>query len=172
MNIPRLLERFSSACRIRQFFLAFIWCLSLMLGALFAFWSQNVVASLMCMVPLCRISIVGLGLVILFPLFLSAAAVIFSVPDLVYLFLFFDGFSFGYCLLGAVFAFGSAGWLVLLLISFSKILLTVPRFCFFTRCILVRSIAWPKFFCVIAVALIVCVFDYFCISQFLTQIVF
>lgn len=170
MSAARLSEHLASVCRIRRFFLAFIWCLSLMSGIFFSYLSRDILSSLMCTAPMCRTSIVSLGVIILFPLVLAACAAVFSVSDLVYLILCMDGISFGYCLSGSVIAFGSAGWLILWLLSFSKITLLIPRLYFFLKCALEKKVQLSYFVYLIIAVLIICTFDYFCISQFLMKL--
>lgn len=65
------------------------------------------------------VSIVRLLSVLLLPFLFSALAVYFSKPKLLYGIAFLKAFAFGFVSAGINAAFGSAGWLVRLLVMFS-----------------------------------------------------
>jgi len=160
----------SASCRISHFYLALVYFLSLATGVIFAFWSRDVISSMMCMAPVCRISIIGLGLVVFFPLLLSAGAVAFSISGIVYFIAFLDCISFGYCLIGSLFSFGTSGWLMLFLLSFSRIVLAVPKLYFYTQCVTKNKNALRVFGYVTVTAIVICMVDYFYISQILFRL--
>lgn len=169
------LQPFRSAaswCRLRLFLLAFIWCLSLGSGTLFAYFTRDVTVSLMCTAPSCRVSIFSLVVTLLFPLLLSAAAVYFSIPDAIYPAVILKGISLGYCLLGSVMAYGNAGWLVCSLLTFSQTLMSVPLMWFWTVCLSGNAASFKKGFLIcFTAALIIGITDYFVVSAFLITLV-
>lgn len=171
MRISLLSTLQSDSCKKKQFILAFVWCLSLGLGSLFALTTQPVTVSLMCIALMCRVSIFGLVVILLFPLFLSAMAVKFSVPGIIYLIVLIDGISFGYFMLGSVLAFGSPAWLIGLMLAFSKLALIVPMLSFYLQCFSNEDSLMPSFVNCFLTAMIIGALDYFVVSPFLISIV-
>jgi len=161
----------SDSCRKKQFILAFVWGLALGLGSLFAFTTQPVTLSLMCIAPMCHVSIFGLVVILLFPLLLSAIAVKFSVSGIIYLIVLVDGISFGYFMLGTVLAFGSPAWLIGLMLAFSKLALIVPLLSFYLQCFSNKDSLMPSFINCFFAAMIIGMLDYLVVSPFLISIV-
>lgn len=118
----------SSLHKFRLFFLVLFWCLSFMIGILFPKMFLDTTVSLIQMLPLRRESVLGQLILVLFPLCITAAAVYFSVPSLIYFMVILKGIAFGYCLCGSVLVFASAGWLVFGLLAFSDIFINVILF--------------------------------------------
>lgn len=77
-----------------------------------------------------RVTIVGLLLVPLSPLLISAVAVYLSCPYLLCPLCFCKAFTFGLCAFAVASAYGSAGWLVQFLFMFTDCL-TLPALCWF-----------------------------------------
>lgn len=104
--------------KFRTVFLAFCWCMGLLLGAFLAQHAGEVHLSLMRRAVSCPVSIVGLFAVLL-PFLFTAFAVVISNCWLYYPIAFFKAFLFSYhaCVVSA--AFGSAGWLVRYLFLFT-----------------------------------------------------
>ncbi len=167
MALPQLRESPASTCKTGCLLLSLIWCLSLGTGVIFSFIMQPSAVSLMCIAPQCRVSILGLIMIFLPPLILSAAAVKFSLPALIYLTAALDGAAMGYFLSGVVLAFGPAGWLPGSLLSFSKLLFTVPKLWFFFLCLENHNRLFSGLAICIFAAMIIGLFDYFLISPFL-----
>lgn len=163
----------ASLCRLRLFFLAFIWCLSFSIGIVFAYFNQNITVSLMCTAPLCRVSIFGLVITLLFPLLITAVAVHFSIPHLIFPIVIFKGISFGYCLFGSFLTFGSASWLVYSLLTFSETVMVVPLLWLWVVYLCGSTISLKRKFtlCVLA-ALMLGIVDYFMVSPYLATLMF
>ncbi len=107
----------------RKFSVAFLACFTvsgLVLGAWIASRAGDEVLALMRTVPSHSMSIVGLLAVMGLPIFLSFFAVRFGHSWLLIPICFFQAFLWSYCGLLCVRAFGSAGWLVQLLLMFSS----------------------------------------------------
>lgn len=114
-------NRFST-CHENLFrFLGYSWILGLIFGGLAAVFVSNDVSSLMHAASVSRVSIVGLLSVYLFPLLFSALAVYMNLPYLLLPICFLKAVSFSYLAMGVSIAFGSAGWLVRLLLMFSDL---------------------------------------------------
>ena len=154
-----------------MFCLASVWCLSFLIGVFLAYHTRDIVSPMMYMAPRCHISILCLGLIVLVPLAISAAAIVFSVPAIIYFIVFLDCVSAGYCIASGVFAFGTAGWLVLVLLMFSQGSLMTPKIWFYTQCLTHKRYALYRFNYILALATIVCLIDYFIISRFLSSLV-
>ncbi len=153
-------------CRKRYFLFSFVWCLSIGLGALLSIIMRTVTVSLMYIAPMCRVSIVGLVMILLFPLLLSAAAVKFSIPSILYLIAFLNGMSLGYFMLGLIIAFHSAGWLMGVLLGFSQLLNTILRLWFFYKC-LSGTCEWTSWLICCCAAVVTGLLDYCVVSPYL-----
>lgn len=161
----------SKFCRISHFVLAFLWCLSLGFGLLLAYTNQALTVSLMYTAPKCSVSIVGLFIILLFPLLLSAAAVKFSVHAVIYPIVFTEGIAFGYFLLGSILTFGSFGWLISLMLSFSSLAFIVPKISFYFQCFSDNPNLSQKLLSCVLAAVIIGTFDYCITNPFLISIV-
>ena len=105
-------------------FLALCWSGGLICGiSLFALTGDT--ASLIVQAASCGVSIRNLMMANLLPFLFSAFVVYLRQPKLILLIAFFRGCLFSYVAMGIVTAFGSAGWLVQILLMFSDLLLTV-----------------------------------------------
>ncbi len=170
--ISAIISKRHSYCRTSQFYLALIWCISLSIGACLAFRFRDNIVSLMYLIPTCHLSIISLGLIALMPLLFICVAIILSVPEVVYIFAFFDSVSFAFTLVSALLAYSSAGWLVFFLISFSRTVLLVPRLYFYMRCFTKEKNVLIDIIYVLAIAILICFVDYFVVSQFMQQLIF
>ena len=99
--------------------LAFSWFLGLFLGAVFSVAAGEPIVSLMRTAVSSRVSFSGLLTAILLPFLLSALAVFISEPYLLFVIAFLKAFTFSYVGIGVMAAYGSAGWLIRLLLMFS-----------------------------------------------------
>lgn len=120
-------------CRSCVVFLAFLWICGLFCGMFFVSVAEDAFLPLMRTVAYSRVSIVGLAAVLVFPLAISAATVYLTVPAFLFPICFFKAFSFGCCLYSVSVAFGSAGWLVRVLLLFSDSCMMVPLLWFWCR---------------------------------------
>lgn len=118
-----------------------------------------------------RVSIVSLFAVNLLPFLISAFAVYFSKPQIVFCVCFIKSILMGAAVLAMLRIFGSAAWLVFLLFQFSSLCL-FPVLCWFS----IRHWAGnrdtlKKDFTICAcTAVLILVFDYCLISPFLAGI--
>lgn len=168
MIAERSVQSVVSTCKARSFLLAFFWCLSFSVGILFVQFNRDITVSLMCTAPLCRVSIFGLVVTLLFPLVITAVAVYFSIPFLIFALIILKGVSFGYCLFGSFLAFGSAGWLIFGLLTFSQTLMIIPLLWLWLSGLSTGSTKMFKHICGwLFVAVILCITDYLIISPFL-----
>lgn len=99
--------------------LAVVWLLGLLLGTVISICAGDSLVSLMRMAVSGRVSISGLLSAMVLPFLLSALAVYIQKPVLLVLIAFGKAFLVSYLGLGAMAAYGSAGWLVRWLLMFS-----------------------------------------------------
>lgn len=112
--------------------LALCWSGGLICGIILFALTGNT-ASLMEQAASCGVSLRNLMLANLLPFLFSAFAVYLRQPKLIFLIAFFRGCLFSYVSIGTVTAFGSAGWLVQILLMFSDLLLTVLLYFYWLR---------------------------------------
>lgn len=148
-----------------------VWILGLIMGTIFAATAGNQYFLLMRMAPQSHVSIVGLSVTVLLPFLLAAYAVYKDRPWMLYVICFIKVFTFAFCGFGATAAYGSAGWLVRLLLQFSDIC-TVPILCWFSlRHLTGREAGWKRDVGIgLGVEMIVCCLDLWYISPFLALI--
>lgn len=151
------------------FCLSFPWVAGLLHGMHFAFAASESISSFMHAVVYCHVSIVGLLLVLFFPLFISAIAI--SVPVFLFPLSFIKALSYGFCFCSVMYAFGSAGWLFTMMLLFSDLCMSVLlnwlwcRHLFGNKYTLRRDMLY----CSLAVVLIGLV-DYFLVSPYLVDL--
>ncbi len=104
-----------------RIYLSMAWILGLLLGAYCGFrWD-------ICLVPLMRgclydsVSIVCIFCLICLPFMISLLASFWNARGLIYLIAFGKAFLFSFVSMGIFFSFGSAGWLVQILLMFSEV---------------------------------------------------
>ena len=114
----------SRKCNARIYLLAFLWILGLTFGGFIALHNEDYILPMMRTAVTLRVSIVNLLVLQLIPLVISALAVYFSIPLLIYPLCTFKAIFLGFILgsLGRV--FGSAGWLIRLLYLFTDTIMT------------------------------------------------
>lgn len=115
---------FNRKCNIRAWVLAVLWILGLGFGGSIASHSEDYIIPLMRTAVNIRVSIVNLLVLQLLPLLISAIAVYFSMPLLIYPLCAFKAVSFGFILGCLGISFGSAGWLIRLLYLFTDTIMT------------------------------------------------
>lgn len=153
-------------------FLALFWCAGIFLGIYAASSVGYSFLPLMRAAIVRRVSIVALFAVLLLPFLLSAFVIFFSQPWLLLLFSFFKAFSFGFCCSAAQLSFGSAGWLVCLLLLFSDICTLPVLYWFWVRHISGDKYAIGRSLAVsIALVLFFGSLDYCFISPFLSALI-
>ena len=151
--------------------IAVVWITGLIGGINFVSVAGEPFCLLMYESAFCRVSIVGLLAVLYLPLLLSVVVVRLSVPALQYAICLLKAFFFGCCLNCSSYAFGTASWLVLLLLLFSDCSMTVPLLLFWFRHISGSRILLRRdLFCCCFFAAVIGVLDYFIISPYLVNI--
>lgn len=152
--------------------LALFWCVGLFFGIYTACSFNDAFVPLMRAAVQCRVSIVGLLLILFLPFLFAAFAVYFSQPWLLLVIGFVKAFSFGFCCFAAQSCFGSAGWLVRLLLLFSDSCM-LPVLCWFcVRHISGDLMAIRKdLILALALAIVVGSIDYYWVSPFLAALI-
>ena len=109
------------ACRNRIYGFSFLWILSVLFGMLFASNEQGTASSLICCALLQDASLIGFLLTAFLPLLIAVVSIFLQIVSPLYIICFIKGISLGYCMISFLAAFGSAGWLLAVLILFSNI---------------------------------------------------
>ena len=122
------------SCKI---LLAFLWVIGFVCGCSCAACADNFV-SLMRACCDAGVSIVGLFFVPFLPFLITAVAVYFSAPLIVYLTGLCKAFLLGFCFCAVHSGFSTGGWLVSLLLLFTD-LVTVPALLWFQCCVVGAS---------------------------------
>ena len=173
-NMNRFFSVFEPAfsCRNPRWFLALSWVSGLLLGAILSASAGESIASLMRALVYGDMSIVGLLFVAILPFLITAIAVRFSNPVLLYSSVFCRAFLCSYVALGLLMTFRTAGWLLCLLCLFCDYFrLPLLWLCWLHAAsgegtaFLHRTIL-----CVLAVGL-ASVFDYCIVSPFLAELI-
>ena len=160
----------SYECRkqcLHKLVFAFFWILGIVLGFCYASAATDFTSSLMLSVVDGRLSIIGLLLVLIFPLFISFVIFRFSKPLLLLPILFFKAFSFGCCIFSIAFTFGDAGWLVRWILAFSDscAVVVLVWFCLKNAAGNKETLKTDFMISLLSSAAIGCI-DYLCISPF------
>jgi len=158
-------------CRKYTVVLAFLWIAGLLCGAFFAGSAEDPYFALMRMGVFSRVSIVGLFVLIFFPLLLSALAVYFRLPAAIYLIAFAKAILFGYTMCATSIAFASAGWLIRFLYTFCDAVFILFLLWFWIRRITFgRANLRKDVLICTAAGILISLIDYFCISPFLVML--
>ena len=148
------------------------WGLGLLLGITYGFAADPSYFLLMRSVASDRMSIVGLLGVLYFPLLVSAFAVYFKRPQWLLLICFFKAFLFASCGSALLISFGSASWLVRLLLQFSDCCTVPLLYWFCMRSITGYSLNTRLDFWICSMCFaVVGIFDYCVISPFLVKLI-
>ena len=149
------------------------WCAGLFLGASLAGRAEAASVSLMRAAASRHVSIVNLLFVLFLPFLLSALAVFLSRRWLLFPIALGKAFSFGYTagLIGC--AYGTAWWLIRLLMMFSDCLI-VPLLCWFMlRCLAdYRKALWRDLALCAGVTAVIGSIDIMVIAPFLTALIY
>ena len=129
MLISFPLKLIDANLRSCKFTLILCWSIGFGCGILSAAGADDIV-SLMRACCDASVSIVGLLFIPLFPFLISAVAVYFSLPWLLFLTAFLKSFLSSFCACAIFRVFKGAGWLVLPMLQFTD-LLTLPVLCRF-----------------------------------------
>ncbi len=161
-----------SSRRDTPFFLAFAWILGIVFGVGASYCASHSLSSLMRMTANSPVSIFGLLSAMLLPLLCSAFAVYISCPWLLIPTAFLKAFLYTYFSFGILASYGSAGWLIRLLLIFSDTLMLPVLWLFW-----LRGIQWGRvdflyrLIPAVSVVFLIGSIDYSIISPFLAQII-
>ena len=106
-------------CNFRLIILAFIWVVSLLCGVLYSARHQSVVV-LMRLILSFQVSIVGVLFASILPFLITIYCSSNVKLFLIYTLCFFRGFLVGYAICALTITYGTGGWLVYMLSSFSS----------------------------------------------------
>lgn len=172
MGKPYFIQAKAYIChRTPEMVLAGIWLVGLLAGGVSFSKAGIHYFLLMRSAVFCSVSIVGLFACNFLPFLLSAFAVFFNKPRLLYWICFFKAFIFAGCSYGIMVSFGSAHWLVRLLLQFSDCCL-VSVLCWFCLRHINGNLYAVKRDCIICTGLIAAVgmLDYCVVSPFLARL--
>lgn len=154
------------------FYLALCWFWGLLCGAVFFQHSRPFALSLMRSAIGAPVSIVGLFCIGFLPFLFTAFAVYISQPRLLLLTCFCKACAFSFAFAGIYEAFGSAGWLLRILLLFSDSVYTL-----FLYCLWLRLLSGRQFRCFsdtviyFLIAVWTCGVDYYIIAPFLAELI-
>ena len=120
MRIEKLKNHVPFDCKSNVWILAFTWCVGLLCGTFLSIFSRSSYVSLMHAATYRSVTIVGLLLCNFLPLLLTAFAVCYSFVIAAVIVSFLRAVILGACMFGILFAFGSCGWLICMLMLFSS----------------------------------------------------
>ena len=118
-------------CKRDLLLLAFIWFLGLMSGRHYYQQASNTYLLLMRASSEFRLSIIGLAVSVLLPFIISAVAVYFSKPAVIYVLAYLYALLFSYAGCCLRMLFSNAGWLIQFMLLFSHCI-TIPFYCWFS----------------------------------------
>lgn len=161
----------SSYCNFSVLILASCWIVGLIVGAFYSLASVDSCSSLMRMLLYEHVSIVCL-FVNLFPVCVICLAAKHLIPYFsIFVAVLLEAFIFSFCLFGINAAYGTAGWLIYSLLSFSMNCTMVPFIWFSLRAIhgfrhrMTRDLSVYLF-----IYFAVIIIDSFCVSPYLAHI--
>lgn len=144
------------------------------------FWTAGLIAGGCCflfgadrLIPRMRVSLIGNVSIVCFfcliflPSFLSIVAASMSLHHLLYIIAFGRAFLYSFASVALLLSFGSAGWLVRLLLGFSGVLSAPVLYRLWLRCLCPGScLSAPEIFCFTSVFLLIGSVDYCVIMPF------
>ena len=159
-------------CKRAFFLLAFVWFLGLESGRFYAAQSNNTYLLLMRVAAMTRPSIIGLAVSVLLPFLITIGSVYFARPSIIYILAFLWAELFGYSSACLQLMFGSAGWLIRLLLFFTDGWAILLLLWIWLRWIgggarqAIREITFCGILCSV-----VWIIDYFVVSPFLGMLI-
>lgn len=159
-------------CIYPTYSLAICWIAGLLLGTAYGYRADHFYLHLMRIAVFSHMSIVGLLIILYFPLLFSAFAVYMKRPHWLAVVSFLKAFLFSSCGAALYVAFGSAGWLVRLMLQFSDIC-SLPFFYWFCMRNITgqKNLMWHDLLICCAVMAILGLFDFCLISPFLVNFI-
>lgn len=124
---------FSSYCKFPAMILAFCWLFGLSIGTAYALSTIDSVFFLMRMFPFQHVSIVTLVVELFFVFVIYFAACRLISRIYIYVLAVMKALIFSYCMVCINLVYGSAGWLIYFLVSFTVIVTLVP-YIWFSLC--------------------------------------
>lgn len=158
-----------SPCKKTSCTLAFLWLAGLGAGFLFSRCASDTLLSLMRQAPMCPVSIVWRLVYNALPFLIAAFAVSISGNKLLFALCWIKIFLFSSFAFSSVAAFGSAAWLVRLLLQFSDLCLLPVLYWFASRLLGQGRLARDLGIC-LALASLIGAVDQSCIAPFLMAI--
>ena len=153
------------------YFLAFSWVVGLLSGMIISLGHYPTTASLMRLAPTAQVSIVSLISAISLTLFLSATAVYYSQAWLLIPIVFSKAFIYAFVCAGVLASWGSAGWLLQLLLIFSDTMMLPVLWLFWLRaCRQAGKSAISGIIPAVSAGFLICSIDLRFISPFLTDL--
>lgn len=152
--------------------LAFTWCFGILNGIGSYIYAGDSFVSLMRMAADRDVSIVNLLISSILPLLFSAFAVYLHSPQLLAVLCFLKAWLFGFVSCGVLASFGSAGWLVWLMMMFSDIFCLVPLWWYWIfQCQLMNRVHGARLAACIAVVFLIVCLDHSLISPLLVDLI-
>lgn len=158
--------------RLRLALFSSVWFGGFVFGALIFRSAQSAFVSGMFGALSCAVSIVGLLLVIILPFLITALAVYESKPVALYLLCFFKAVLYSVNVLAIYGAYGTAGWLVQILLMFTENC-TMAMLWFLWLCVILNrpKIFQRAFLWCFGISVLAGVLDLFIISPFAVSII-
>lgn len=157
-------------CKKWIFLLACAWFLGLVSGVLFSMSASGVIGSAMRAALRSRVSIIGLLSAMLLPLLLSAFAVYIGAPAFLLPIVFVKAFLIAWMGAGILSAFGSAGWLIRILLMFGDSL-SLPFLWWYWQKATAELHSWRHCILVAVCMLSIGCLDYYVVSPFLVNLI-
>lgn len=169
--VHKELSRLSFYCRIPAVILAFCWIVGLVCGALYSLATECFVSVLMRMLPFSHASIVSLVVNLFLLLIIYFASSRFVPIGFIYLIVLLKAFLFGFCMVSIYMYYGTAGWMVHLLASFSEAFTVVPFLWFSIRsiCGYKKTMMRDAAICLF-IYIAVSVIDQYCVSPYFAYV--
>lgn len=166
-----LMRKLLKSGHIYELLLGLLWVVGLLFGFLLANHLSEAVFTMMRMAAQTPVSIVGLIIVIYFPLFLSVVALKISKPVLILPIAFFKALLYGFSTAAIMISFRDSGWLVVRLLLFSETIMVVVLLWFWFRNLYRRTNTFRKDIIVcFLIATLVFFADIYAVSPFLVSL--
>lgn len=150
--------------------LTLIWCFGVLMGTMYAQSLKQAFIDVFCVPFSAHLSFVGFLSPTVLPFLLSAFAVYFSKPKLLYCLCGFKAFSYAFCNYGISMALGPGNWLFRLLYMFSDFLGMPLLFCFWSRHTSGTKASLCESIWVLSIFLFLSGVDYFHVTPYLLNL--
>ena len=170
MQIPFLRKYALPRIERMIFLFSAFWLAGLLLGMIAAADLDELFLPLMRPSASGGVSIIRQFAAVLLPFLFAAIAAYGNKPRLLYVLCFVKTFTFGFCSMLVYCAYGSAGWLIRLLMQFSDIL-SLPLLCWYCLRLLHRQKPCRDLICCTLLAGIFVCIDHFAVLPFWAQLI-